>query len=61
MDISGYFAMLTAELIHSYSICIYQGSESWFVVLSEEHRLRVFENRLFREIFVPKREKVRGD
>jgi uncharacterized membrane protein len=27
----------------------------------EEHRLRVFENRLFRRIFGPKRDEVTGD
>jgi hypothetical protein len=27
----------------------------------EEHRLRVFENRLLRRIFVPKRDEVRGE
>jgi hypothetical protein len=30
--------------------------ESWSLTLREEHRLRVFENRLLRKIFGPKRE-----
>jgi hypothetical protein len=30
--------------------------ETWFLTLREEHRLRVFENRVLRRIFGPKRE-----
>jgi hypothetical protein len=33
------------------------GCETWFLTLREEQRLRVFENRLLRRIFGPKREK----
>jgi hypothetical protein len=29
------------------------GSETWSVILSEEHRLWVFENRVLRRIFGP--------
>jgi hypothetical protein len=32
------------------------GCETWSPTLREEHRLRVFENRVLRRIFVPKRE-----
>jgi hypothetical protein len=32
------------------------GCETWFLTLGEEHRLRVFENRVLRKIFGPKRE-----
>jgi hypothetical protein len=35
--------------------------ETWSVTLREEHRLRVFENRVLRKIFGPKREEVAGD
>ena len=31
------------------------GRESWSVTLREEHRLRVFENRILRRIFGPKK------
>jgi hypothetical protein len=31
------------------------GSETWSLTLREEHRLRVFENRVLRRIFGPKR------
>jgi hypothetical protein len=32
--------------------------EAWSVTLREEHRLKVFENRVLRWIFGPKREEV---
>jgi hypothetical protein len=32
------------------------GCETWSLTLREEHRLRVFENRMLRRIFGPKRE-----
>jgi hypothetical protein len=32
------------------------GYETWSLTLGEEHRLRVFENRMLRRIFGPKRE-----
>jgi hypothetical protein len=31
------------------------GCETWSLTLREEHRLRVFENRVLRRIFGPKR------
>jgi hypothetical protein len=36
------------------------GYETWSLSLREEHRLWVFENRVFRRIFVPKRDEVTG-
>jgi hypothetical protein len=35
--------------------------ETWFLTLREEHRLRVFENRVMRRIFGPKRDEVTGE
>ena len=32
------------------------GCETWSLILREEHRLRVFENRVLRRIFGPRRE-----
>jgi len=32
------------------------GCETWSLALREEHRLRVFENRVLRRMFGPKRE-----
>jgi hypothetical protein len=37
------------------------GFETWSLTSREEHRLRVFENRLMRRIFGPKRDEVTGD
>jgi hypothetical protein len=34
------------------------GCETWSLILREEHRLRVFENRVLRGIFGPKRVKM---
>jgi hypothetical protein len=39
---------------------ILYGCETWSLTLREEHRLRVFENRVLRRIFGPKRDKVTG-
>jgi hypothetical protein len=36
------------------------GCETWSLTLREEHRLRVFENRVLRRIFGPKRDEVMG-
>jgi hypothetical protein len=36
------------------------GCETWSLTLREEHRLRVFENRVLRRIFGPKRGEVIG-
>ena len=37
------------------------GCETWSLTLREEHRLRVFENRVLRKIFGPKRDRVTGE
>jgi hypothetical protein len=37
------------------------GTKLGSLSLREEHRLRVFENRVLRRIFVPKRNEVTGD
>jgi hypothetical protein len=36
------------------------GCETWSLTLREEHRLGVFENRVLRRIFGPKRDEVMG-
>jgi hypothetical protein len=40
---------------------VFYGCETWSLTLREEHRLRVFENRVLRGIFGPKREEVMGE
>jgi hypothetical protein len=37
------------------------GCGTWSSTLREEHRLRVFENRVLRRIFGPKRDEVTGE
>jgi hypothetical protein len=37
------------------------GCENWSLTLKEEHRLRVFENRVPRRVFGPKRDEVTGE
>jgi hypothetical protein len=37
------------------------GCETWSITLREEHRLRLFENRVLRRIFGPKRDGVTGE
>jgi hypothetical protein len=36
------------------------GCETWFLTIREEHRLRVFENRVLRKIYGPKKDEVTG-
>jgi hypothetical protein len=36
------------------------GCETWTLTLREEHRLKVFENRVLRRIFGPETDEVRG-
>jgi hypothetical protein len=37
------------------------GCETWSLTLREEHRLRLFQNRVLRRIFGPKRDEVTGE
>jgi hypothetical protein len=39
---------------------ILYGCETWSLTLREEHRLRVFENKVLRRIFGPKMDEVTG-
>ena len=43
-----------------FAVVLY-GCETWSLTLREEHRLRVFENRVLRRIFGPKRDGVTGE
>jgi hypothetical protein len=40
---------------------ILYGCETWSLTLREENRLRVFENKVLRRIFGPKRDKMSGE
>jgi hypothetical protein len=39
---------------------VLSGCETWSLTVREEHKLRVFENRVLRRIFGPKRDGVTG-
>ena len=41
--------------------CFMYGCESWSLTLKEELRLRVFDSRVLRRIFGPKRDEVTGN
>jgi hypothetical protein len=36
------------------------GCETWSLTISEEHTLKMLENRVLRKIFGPKRDEVKG-
>ena len=42
------------------SVVLY-GCETWSLTLREKRRLRVFENRVLRRVFGPKRDEVKGE
>jgi hypothetical protein len=43
-----------------YNAGVLYGCEAWSLTLKEESRLRVFENRVLRSVFGPKRDEVTG-
>jgi hypothetical protein len=51
----------TIEIYEAIILPVLYGCEAWSLIVWEEHRLRVLENRELRRIFGPKREKVAGD
>jgi hypothetical protein len=47
-------------IVYNSQIVLY-GCETWSLTLREEQRLKVFENRVLRRIFGPKRDEVTGE
>jgi hypothetical protein len=41
-------------------LVVLNGCETWWMALREEHRVRLFESRVLRRIFGPKRDKITG-
>jgi hypothetical protein len=41
--------------------CCFEKGETWSLTFREEHSLKVFENRVLRRIFGPKRDEVTGE
>jgi hypothetical protein len=48
-------------MVKIYMPVVLYGCETWYLILREAHRLRVFENRVLRRIFGPKRDEVTGE
>ena len=46
--------------VEIYRTVVLYGCETWSLALNEERRLRVFERRVLRRIFGPKRDEVTG-
>jgi hypothetical protein len=44
----------------NFNVTLVYGCKTWSLILREEHRLRVFEKRMLRRIFGPKREEDRS-
>jgi hypothetical protein len=42
-------------------LVVLYGYEAWSPTLRGEHRLRIFGNRVLREIFMPKRNEITGE
>jgi hypothetical protein len=53
-----YLFKMHKTIILPFVLC---GCETWPFTLREEHRLRVFENRVRRRIFGPERDEVKGE
>ena len=57
------FRFVRASLLYRTIILpvVLHGCETWSLTLREERRLRVFENRVLRRVFGPKRDEVTGE
>ena len=52
---------LNIKIHRTVILLVLYGCETWLLTLREEPRLRVFENKLLRRIFGPKRDDVTGN
>jgi hypothetical protein len=55
------FISFLSHFIRSSVNTVLYGCEAWSLTLREEHMLRVFENRVLRRVFGPKRDEVTGE
>jgi hypothetical protein len=55
------FYLLQKKVDRCVTFVVSYGCETWSLTLKEEHRLRVFENRVLRGIFGPKGDEVTGE
>ena len=51
---------LKLKMYRTIILPVLYGCETWSLTLREEHRLRVFESRVLRRIFGPRRDEVTG-
>lgn len=51
-------ATLNYMFLCNFCLVFFYGSETWWVTLREEHRLRMFENRVLMNIFWHKRDEI---
>jgi hypothetical protein len=56
----GNFLHITLYIITIILPVVLYGCETWSLTLREEHRLRVFQNRVLRRIFGPKKDGLTG-
>jgi hypothetical protein len=54
-------ANVKVKIYNTIILPVLYGCETWSVTLREEHRLRVFEIRVLRRMFGPKRDEVTGE
>jgi len=52
---------LKIKIYRTMTPVVLYGCETWSLTLMEERRLRVFENRVLRRVFGPKRDEVTGE
>jgi hypothetical protein len=52
---------MISAFLRIYKTVVLYGCETWSLILKDQHRLRVFENRVLRRIFRLKRDEVTGD
>ena len=62
MSYSLLYKNINIKIYRTVILCVVLcGCETWSVTLREKRRLRVFENRVLRGIFGPKRDEVTGE
>ena len=55
------FSVISCPVFFIIYSTLYNGCETWSLTLREERRLRLFENRVLRRVFWPKRDEVTGE
>ena len=60
MFLNSYKSLIKCVTVVILSVVLY-GCETWSLILREERRLRVFQNRMLRRIFGPKKDEVTGE